>query len=59
MPDKHVDLIDPVYDYVLAQRSDANDPVLAALYADTFALGEVAAWPSRPFRPACSHSSPA
>lgn len=41
MPDKHVELIDPVYDYVLAQRSDANDPLLAALYADTLALGEV------------------
>jgi caffeoyl-CoA O-methyltransferase len=41
MPDKHVDLTDAVYNYLLAQRSDANDPLLAALYADTLALGEV------------------
>ena len=41
MPDKHVPITDPVYDYLLAQRSDANDPLLASLYADTLALGEV------------------
>ena len=41
MPDKHVDLTDMVYDYVLGQRSDANDPLLESLYADTLALGEV------------------
>ncbi len=41
MPDKHVDLTDAVYNYLLAQRSDANDPLLAALYADTLAMGEV------------------
>jgi caffeoyl-CoA O-methyltransferase len=41
MPDKHIPITDLVYSYALAQRSDANDPLLAALYADTFALGEV------------------
>jgi len=41
MPDKHVDLTDAVYNYLLAQRSDANDPLLAALYADTLAMGEI------------------
>jgi caffeoyl-CoA O-methyltransferase len=42
MPDKYVALTDPVYGYALAQRSDANDPVMAELYAETFKLGEVA-----------------
>ena len=41
MPEKHVDLSDPVYQYLLAHRSDANDPLLAGLYADTLALGPV------------------
>ena len=41
MLDKHIDLTDAVYRYMLAQRSDANDPLLAALYADTLALGPV------------------
>ncbi len=41
MPDKHIELTEEVYNYALAQRSDANDPLLASLYADTLALGEV------------------
>jgi caffeoyl-CoA O-methyltransferase len=41
MPEKHIDLTDAVYNYLLAQRSDANDPLLTALYADTLAMGEV------------------
>jgi caffeoyl-CoA O-methyltransferase len=41
MPEKNVDLTDAVYNYALAQRSDANDALLHALYADTLALGEV------------------
>jgi caffeoyl-CoA O-methyltransferase len=41
MPEKHLPLSDVVYNYALSQRSDANDPVLAALLGDTFALGEV------------------
>lgn len=40
MPDKHIPITDPIYDYALAQRSDANDPLLGALYMDTLALGE-------------------
>jgi caffeoyl-CoA O-methyltransferase len=41
MLQKHIDLTDAIYDYVLAQRSDMNDTLLASLYADTLALGEV------------------
>jgi caffeoyl-CoA O-methyltransferase len=41
MSEKHLPITGDVYDYVLAQRSDANDPLLAALYMDTLALGEV------------------
>jgi caffeoyl-CoA O-methyltransferase len=41
MPNKHLSVTDLVYNYALAQRSDADDPLLASLYADTFALGEV------------------
>ena len=41
MPDKHVELTEAVYNYALAHRTDANDPLLAALYADTLAMGEV------------------
>jgi caffeoyl-CoA O-methyltransferase len=50
MPDKHVDLTDAVYNYLLAQRSDANDPLLAALYADTLALGEVGRYAVTPLQ---------
>jgi caffeoyl-CoA O-methyltransferase len=42
MPDKFVALTDAVYGYALAQRSDANDPVLAELYVETMKLGEPA-----------------
>ena len=41
MPDKHIELTDAVYDYALAQRTDANDPLLEQLYADSLGLGEV------------------
>jgi caffeoyl-CoA O-methyltransferase len=40
MPEKHLPITDLVFSYAIAQRSDANDPVLAALQAETFALGE-------------------
>jgi caffeoyl-CoA O-methyltransferase len=41
MPEKHLPLTDLVYNYAISQRSDATDPVLAALHMDTLALGEV------------------
>jgi caffeoyl-CoA O-methyltransferase len=41
MPEKHLELTDPLYNYAMAQRSEANDPLLTALYTDTLALGEV------------------
>ena len=41
MPDKHFPLTDPVYAYALAQRTDANDPVMLELQNETRKLGEV------------------
>ena len=41
MPEKHVPITDQLFNYAIAQRSDANDPVLASLHMDTLALGEV------------------
>jgi caffeoyl-CoA O-methyltransferase len=41
MSSKYVALTDELNDYVLAHRSNANDPVLAALRAETESLGEV------------------
>jgi len=41
MLEKHLDLTEALYNYALAQRTEANDPLLSALYADTLALGEV------------------
>ncbi|MCE0521984.1 MAG: class I SAM-dependent methyltransferase [Methylacidiphilales bacterium] len=41
MPGKYVPLTDDLYDYVLAQRSNAEDPLLAALQAETKNLGEI------------------
>ena len=40
MPGKHVPLTDAIYNYVIAQRSNANDPVMAALHMETENLGD-------------------
>jgi caffeoyl-CoA O-methyltransferase len=41
MPAKYTPLTDALYNYVIAQRSDANDPLLAGLQVETENLGEV------------------
>jgi caffeoyl-CoA O-methyltransferase len=41
MPAKYVPLTDALYNYVIAQRSNANDPVLAGLQAETENMGEI------------------
>jgi caffeoyl-CoA O-methyltransferase len=41
MPAKYIALNEAIYDYVLAQRSNADDPVLAALRVETQSLGEI------------------
>jgi len=41
MPGKYVQLTEPLYEYMLEQRTDAVDPVLEALRAETENLGEV------------------
>jgi caffeoyl-CoA O-methyltransferase len=41
MPAKYVPLTDAIYDYVIAQRSNANDPILTALQIETENLGEI------------------
>jgi caffeoyl-CoA O-methyltransferase len=41
MPGKYVTLTDALYNYVLEQRSNANDPVLSALQIETQNLGEI------------------
>ena len=41
MPAKYVPLPDAIYNYVIAQRSNANDPLLAALQVETENLGEI------------------
>jgi caffeoyl-CoA O-methyltransferase len=42
MPAKYTPLTDALYDYVITQRSNANDPLLAALQIETENLGELA-----------------
>ncbi len=42
MPDKFVTFTEDLYDYMLAQRSNAQDSVMEALRAETENLGEVA-----------------
>jgi caffeoyl-CoA O-methyltransferase len=41
MPAKYVALTDALYNYVIAQRSNANDPLMAALQVETQNLGEI------------------
>jgi caffeoyl-CoA O-methyltransferase len=41
MSAKYTPLTDAIYDYVLAQRSNANDPLLTALRMETENLGEI------------------
>jgi caffeoyl-CoA O-methyltransferase len=41
MAGKYVPLTDALYDYVIAQRSNANDPILTALQMETQNLGEI------------------
>jgi caffeoyl-CoA O-methyltransferase len=41
MSAKYVPLNDAIYDYVIAQRSNANDPILTALQIETQNLGEI------------------
>jgi caffeoyl-CoA O-methyltransferase len=41
MPVKHVPLTDAIYNYVIAHRSNAADPVLSALHMETENLGEI------------------
>ena len=41
MPAKFISLTNALYDYVLAQRSNANDPLLAGLQMETENLSEV------------------
>ena len=42
MAGKYVTLTDDIYDYAIAQRSNAQDPILNALHIDTQSLGEAA-----------------
>jgi caffeoyl-CoA O-methyltransferase len=41
MAAKYVELNDHLYEYMISQRSDANDPVLDALRAETENLGQI------------------
>ena len=41
MPAKYVPLTDAIYNYVIAQRSNASDPILTALQMETEKLGEI------------------
>jgi caffeoyl-CoA O-methyltransferase len=41
MAGKYVPLTDAIYDYVIAHRSNANDPILTALQIETQNLGEI------------------
>jgi caffeoyl-CoA O-methyltransferase len=41
MAPKYVPLTDALYNYVIAQRSNANDPLLAALQMETQNLGDI------------------
>jgi caffeoyl-CoA O-methyltransferase len=42
MPPKYIPMTDDIYNYAVAQRSYANDPLLAALQAETEGMGDVA-----------------
>jgi caffeoyl-CoA O-methyltransferase len=42
MPDKYVKFTEGLYEYMLEKRSNAQDPVIEALLAETANLGEVA-----------------
>jgi caffeoyl-CoA O-methyltransferase len=41
MPPKYITINDAIYNYVISQRSNADDPVLAALQVETEKLGEL------------------
>lgn len=41
MPAKYTPLTDAIYDYVIAQRSNADDPLLASLQMETDNMGEI------------------
>jgi len=41
MPAKYTHMTDAIYNYAIAQRSNANDPILAALQMETENLGEI------------------
>jgi caffeoyl-CoA O-methyltransferase len=41
MPSKYVPLTEPLYNYLIAQRSNAIDPILAALQIETQKLGDI------------------
>jgi caffeoyl-CoA O-methyltransferase len=41
MPAKYTPLTDAIYNYAIAQRSNANDPILTALQTETEGLGEI------------------
>jgi caffeoyl-CoA O-methyltransferase len=41
MHDKYTPLNDAIYNYVVTQRSNADDPILAALHMETQNLGEI------------------
>jgi caffeoyl-CoA O-methyltransferase len=41
MPAKYIPLTDAIYNYVIAQRSNADDPILTALQVETENLGEI------------------
>jgi caffeoyl-CoA O-methyltransferase len=43
MPAKYIAFNDALYEYMIAQRSNADDPVQKALYAETEKLGDIAA----------------
>ena len=50
MSSSYLPLTDELYDYVLAQRSDAHDPVLTALKAETLSLGEIGEMAISPYQ---------
>jgi len=41
MPAKYIPLTDAIYNYVIAQRSNADDPIMTALQIETQNLGEI------------------
>jgi len=50
MSSKYVALTDDLHDYVVSHRSDANDPVLTALRAETESLGEISEMAISPYQ---------